>query len=278
MTLRSGAPSDPVACHAPALPRRLSAAYRRTAAQARAAVTAVSLALVSAATAQAECRQALVLALDVSGSVDSREYRMQLDGLAAALDHAEVRQALLAMPQAPVDLAIFEWSAPEYQRHLLPWTSVSSGPVLDGIIARLRGTARAAAPPGTALGTAVRTGAALLADHPGCWIRTLDVSGDGKHNMGPHPETLKPGLQAAGITVNALVIGVDDPRQGDPRADDVAGLGAYFGAYVISGPGAFVETALGFDDYEAAMVRKLLRELEGLSIAHVMPGHSGTGE
>ncbi|MGR3804527.1 MAG: DUF1194 domain-containing protein [Marinibacterium profundimaris] len=230
------------------------------------------------AAATAECRQALVLALDVSGSVDSIEYRMQLDGLAAALNHPEVRRAILAMPQAPVDIAVFEWSAPDYQRHLVPWTSVTSAGALDGIIARLRGTARTAAPPGTALGSAVRIGGAMLDAHPGCWIHTLDVSGDGKHNMGPHPRSLQPWLAARDITVNALVIGVDDPRQGDARQDDVAGLSSYFRAYVIAGPGAFVETALGFADYEAAMVRKLLRELEGLNLATLKPDNPLTGQ
>ena len=107
----------------------------------------------------ADCRQALALALDVSGSVDSREYRMQLDGLAAALNHAEVRAALLALPAAPVDLAIYEWSAPEYQRPLVPWTTISDAAALDRVIGALAGTDRRAAPPGTAIGSAVVSGA-----------------------------------------------------------------------------------------------------------------------
>ncbi|MBB97075.1 MAG: hypothetical protein CML68_21065 [Rhodobacteraceae bacterium] len=227
------------------------------------------------AQAQLSCRHALVLALDVSGSVDSREYQMQIDGLAAALDDPDVRRALLAQPQAPVHLAIFEWSAPEYQRRLVPWTAITGPAMLDGLIATLRATRRAAAPPGTAIGSALAAGAALLDERSQCWKRTMDISGDGKHNMGPHPDTLKAPLQARDLTVNALVIGTDDPRQGDARQDDVAGLSSYFRAYVITGPGAFVETALGFRDYESAMVRKLLRELEGLSLANHVPLEGG---
>jgi len=69
----------------------------------------------------AACRQALVLGLDISGSVDDTEYRQQLDGLAGALAAPAVRAALLAMPGASVDVAVFEWSGPLNQRILLPW-------------------------------------------------------------------------------------------------------------------------------------------------------------
>ena len=66
--------------------------------------------------------------------------------------------------------------------------------------------------------------------------------------------------------------------QDNARLDDTAGLASYFRAFVILGPGAFVETALGFADYEDAMVRKLLRELEGVSVALATPVRSGTGD
>ncbi|MGV6847023.1 MAG: DUF1194 domain-containing protein [Marinibacterium sp.] len=235
----------------------------------RAVWLAAVLALMAAASATAACRQALVLALDVSGSVNAREYRLQLDGLAAALDDPRVRAAILAMPQAPVDLTIFEWSAQDYHRRLLPWTTLSDAAALDSVIVRLRATRRQAAPPGTALGTAILTGTALAGERPGCWKQTVDISGDGKHNNGPHPRSFNPVAQR--VTVNALVIGVGAPRIGDRRQEEIADLAAYFRAYVIRGPGAFVETALGFENFEAAMVRKLLRELEGLTLSQWTP-------
>ena len=70
-------------------------------------------------TAEANCRQALALGLDVSGSVDAREYRLQLDGLAAAFGSAEVRAALLVLPSRPVEVLIFEWSGPTDQALVL---------------------------------------------------------------------------------------------------------------------------------------------------------------
>ncbi|WP_171178478.1 DUF1194 domain-containing protein [Ruegeria sp. HKCCD8929] len=215
----------------------------------------------------AQCRQALALGLDVSGSVDSTEYRLQIGGLANALRHPDVERALLGTPGVPVRLAVFEWSEPGYQRLLLDWTEIRDAATLAGIAADLAATARQPAPNGTAVGAAMLYGADLLARQSGCWKRTLDLSGDGKHNMGPHPRDIREALEPSGVTINGLVIGADDPHGGDKRQMQIGELSAYYKAWVILGPDAFVEVALGFEDYEAAMVRKLRRELEGLVLS-----------
>lgn len=214
--------------------------------------------------AGAACRQALALGLDVSGSVDAREYRLQMDGLAAALDSGRVRQALLQMPSAPVHLLIYEWSGPEDPAVILPWTPIVNAPALDAVIGQLRGTERRQASPGTALGLAMREGVRHLSSRRDCWKLTLDVSGDGKSNLGPRPVDVKPEIEPTGITINALVIGADAPSIGDLRQAEISGLAAYFQSNVIVGADSFVETALGFDDYADAMARKLERELETL--------------
>ena len=226
---------------------------------------------------QAACRQALVLALDVSGSVDALEYRLQLDGVAAALDDAEVRAAILAQPDAPVDLAVFEWSEPTHLALLVGWTTLSDAAVLDAVSARLRATERRPAPPGTALGHAMRHGLALLDQRGACWKRTLDVSGDGQRNIGPHPRDVKPALAAAGVTVNALALGADNPDIGDTRQVEIAELSSYFRANVIVGPDAFVQTAVGYGDYAEAMRRKLLRELETFAFSRAAPDPTNPG-
>ncbi len=215
----------------------------------------------------APCRQALALALDVSGSVDAREYRLQIDGLAAALNNRAVRDALLASPDAPVRVMVYEWSGPSDQMIIAPWTPIDDGATLDGFIETLRQTIRRDATPGTALGVAMGDGAAYLGQQGDCWKHTLDISGDGKSNLGPRPREVKQQLTGQAITVNALVIGADSPRFGDQRQAEIGELSSYFRAEVIVGPDAFVETALGFDDYEAAMTRKLLRELEILAVS-----------
>ena len=218
--------------------------------------------------AGAACRQALALGLDVSGSVDAREYRLQLGGLAAALDSTPVRAALLARPDTPVELLVYEWSGPQDQRILVPWTRVTGVLPLDTVITTLQTTLRhAEAAPGTALGVAMAYGAQQLATRASCWRKTLDISGDGKSNLGPRPRSIKPRLATSSLTINALVIGADDPATGDARQGEIAELSAYFSAEVILGPDAFVETALGFEDYTAAMTRKLLRELDGLVVS-----------
>lgn len=215
-------------------------------------------------TSDAACRQALALGLDVSGSVDAREYRLQMNGLAAALDSPKVRQALMVLPDTPVHLLVYEWSGPEDPTVILPWTAVTGPQVLNGIIGQLRAVERRESTPGTALGLAMREGVAHLSERTECWKLTLDLSGDGKSNLGPRPVDVKREIEPTGITVNALVIGVDSPALGDIRQAEISGLSAYFQANVIVGSDSFVETALGFEDYAEAMARKLERELETL--------------
>lgn len=208
--------------------------------------------------AAAACRQALVLALDVSGSVDAIEYNLQINGVADALTDPDVVAALLALPDAPVHLAIFEWSSAAYQSVILDWTALESPERIAAVAERLRRWPRKAAPEATGLGAALRFAARMLREGPLCWKRVVDVSGDGKNNDWPRPELVHGGGELAGATVNGLVVG--QMRNDDARVG-VAELSAYFKARVIHGPLAFVEVALGYADYAAAMRRKLLKEL-----------------
>ena len=224
-----------------------------------------------ASQATAECRQALALGLDVSGSVDAREYRLQLDGLAGALTSAPVRAALLDPALPPVRLAVFEWSGRESQRLIRDWTVIASEADLVALAAGLTATQRQLTDTETGLGPALAYGGALLDRSGPCFSRTLDISGDGKANHGPRPNTVKLALD---ITVNGLVIGADAPRVGDLRQMEVAEISSYYRAMVIRGPGAFVEVALGFEGYQEAMTRKLIRELRVLAIG-VAPQGAG---
>lgn len=221
-------------------------------------VTAAVLAgMVCAGSAQA-CRQALALGLDVSGSVDSAEYRLQLDGLADALNSAKVRAVLLDRPDDPVRIAVFEWSGPAAQTVIVPWTDVSDVGGLAAVDAQLRLHQRSPASPTTAIGAAMQAGFVLLGQQEACEKRTLDISGDGESNTGPRPQDIGRG---DGFIVNGLTIGTAD-------ADELA---TYYRNYVIRGSAAFVETAQGFNDYAAAMERKLLRELRDVVVGAVTP-------
>lgn len=220
--------------------------------------------------AEPACRQALALGLDVSGSVDEEEYRLQLDGLAAALRAPQVQEAFLAMPQAPVELAIFEWSGLNQHRLLVDWTPIADVETLGRISARLRGTFGSYTDPSTAIGAAMVYGAGLLDQRRDCWQHTLDISGDGPANIGPDPGLI-PEAVVGHITINGLVIIPASRANTTKNLRNVKTLFEYYEAQVIRGPGAFVEAADDFEDFENAMTRKLLRELAGLSLSQVSP-------
>lgn len=221
------------------------------------------------AAAQPLCRQALALGLDVSGSVDSREYRLQLDGLATALGDPDVTAALLAQPGLPVRLAVYEWSEPGDERLVLPWTDINTPSDIAFVQSRLDTTQRADMGPSTGIGSALRTGFALLAQQDSCWVRTLDISGDGKGNTGQLPQDVTD--MPPGVTVNALVIGVDGSVTATNRNLQIGELTAYYKTNVLRGADAFVETALSFDAYAEAMRRKLLRELATIVLGDIPP-------
>ncbi|WP_245794353.1 DUF1194 domain-containing protein [Vannielia litorea] len=224
--------------------------------------------LAAPAGAQDSCRQALALGLDVSGSVDLDEYRLQLDGLAAALTDPEVASALLTGTHRPVVLAVYEWSDESFQRLLIDWIAITSPEVLAGVAGRLRETPRQPAPQTTAIGAAMLYGAQLIARAPACPKRTIDLSGDGKSNSGPRPQDVRATPALAGIVVNGLTIGSAPADHADPS---LAELSAYYKAQVIHGAGAFVMTAETFDGFAEAMARKLLKELEGAPMTGI-PG------
>lgn len=212
------------------------------------------------------CRQALALALDVSGSVDMREYRMQLDGLATALEDPEVAEVLLATPGVPVWLAVFEWSGRDSQRLILDWRPLNSADALGQSVAALRGWRRQRSTAFTGLGAAMEFGAALLGAAPLCGQYTLDISGDGMNNEWPRPRVVKNSGVLNGLTINGLVIGDDMNLPEGVRPGKTEELTTYFQQVIIQGPDAFVEVAFGYGDYAEAMKRKLLREIATLAV------------
>ena len=115
-----------------------------------------------------------------------------------------------------------------------------------------------------------------MATRGACQKHTLDISGDGISNFGPRPRDIRDRLQAQPLgpqelIINGLVIGAEDPALGDSQQGEVGALASYYRAEVMLGPGAFVETAEGFEDYARAMTRKLLREVEGRVYSNLIP-------
>ncbi len=221
----------------------------------------------------ANCRQALALGLDISGSVDQREYRLQLDGLAAALLDPSVQNAFLAMPDANVRVFVYEWAGQETQRQIIGWTEISHQADLFAIAQTLANTKRAPHRPATALGMAMLYGGTALATQPECWRHTLDISGDGGSNDGPRPRDVKSAAVFARVTINALVIGPDVEPYSDITRSQVNEISDYYRSEVILGPDAFVEQAIEFVSYQKAMTRKLLKELQTRAVGNLVPDH-----
>lgn len=221
--------------------------------------------------AAASCRLALAMALDVSGSVDETEYRLQMTGLAAALGDPDVEAALFAIPDTPVALAVYEWSSARYQRIVQDWVLIEDRSVLNAVRQTLATWTREKAPEATGLGAAMVYGKSMLDRGPECWSQTLDVSGDGKNNDWPEPRQVRAEGSLPGFRINALVVARDPDTDGATSLGHAEELSAYFQANVVQGADAFVEIAVGYQDYAAAMRRKLLRELKAQPIG-ALPG------
>lgn len=211
-------------------------------------------ALLAASPATA-CRLALVLAMDVSSSVNAGEDALQRGGLAAALIAPEVQAAFFAAPQ-PVALAVFEWSGRYKQKLLVDWMLIRSADDLLRAAAAIGRSSRSHDDFPTAMGYALGYGAGLFRQGPDCAMRTLDMAGDGINNEGFGPAQAYAAFPFRGVVVNGLVINAAD-------FEGELDLIEFYAREVLRGPGAFLEVAQGFEDYERAMRRKLLRELSG---------------
>ncbi|MBR9841972.1 MAG: DUF1194 domain-containing protein [Rhodobacteraceae bacterium] len=200
-----------------------------------------------------DCRLALALAMDVSSSVNATEDALQRRGLARALLSPDVERAFFISPQ-PVALAVYEWSGRYNQEILLDWTLIETPATLYDVAAILAASKRSTTKFPTALGYALGYGATLFQSAPRCLYNTLDVSGDGKNNEGFGPEEAYNAFDFRDIVVNGLAI---NAAEFEAETD----LLPYYQNEVLHGPGAFLEVANGFEDFERAMQRKLEREL-----------------
>ena len=207
------------------------------------------------AAAQPLCGLSLVLALDVSSSVDAGEFALQTRGLAGALRDPAVRRAIVAA--GGIQATALEWSGRDKQVDIAAWALLAGDDDISAFADRIETHQRAHDEFPTALGYALGHAATRLRKAPlNCARAVIDVSGDGVNNEGFEPQLAYRNFDFANVTVNGLVIRGASP---DPVA--------YYRAEVIHGPGAFVEVARDFRDYEAAMKRKLLREINGANLA-----------
>ncbi|PCJ04515.1 MAG: VWA domain-containing protein [Rhodobacteraceae bacterium] len=203
--------------------------------------------VLGAPVAGAACDLALVLAVDVSGSVDAEEYRIQMDGLAEGLRDGVVAEALV---RGKAQILLMQWSGATRQQVSIPWVEVSDFAVLERLATRIEQVERPWRNYSTAIGEALQRALVQFETVPDCTRRVIDLSGDGTSNEGVLPVELSDAVVQAGVTVNALAIEQSD-----------ADLTSYFYENVIHGDGAFVATAASFTDYPSRIRMKLLREV-----------------
>jgi hypothetical protein len=201
---------------------------------------------------------ALVLAVDVSRSIDEDEAKLQREGYCDAITDPAVLAAIRGGLIGAIGWVYIEWAGIEYQRTVLPWTRIKSE-----ADARIWAEALARAPRASLSWTSI-SGAIIhsrreLAACPfEATRRVIDVSGDGLNNSGPMVEVARDEAVAEGIVINGLPIMNDRPTFGRPPP---ANLDLYFRDHVIGGPGAFYIVAEDFNSFGQAVRRKLIREI-----------------
>jgi len=214
----------------------------------------------------------LVLASDVSRSVDHPKFLLQREGYAAAVSDPQVLDAIRSGPHGKIAMCFVEWSGFGAQKLVIDWS------IMDGAAtARRFGDQLAELPRSFADRTSISGGIEFSAQQfdraPFQGTRqTIDVSGDGTNNAGRDVRLARDEALAKGITINGLVILSD--RQMPWNAEHTnppGGLEKYYRDNVIGGPGAFVLVAEDFQSFGRAIIKKMIAEIATLQIApHVI--------
>jgi len=194
---------------------------------------------------------ALVLAVDCSSSVDAGDFRLQMDGIAAALRNPPLFEAIAAGSCQQIALTLVLWSSRDSQAIAIAWRVLSSRLELEAIAQETENAERRWRPGGTGLAAAVDFSVSLLQTLPiAARRRVIDVSGDGTDNEGGDAARARDGALALGVTINGL-----------PIISGSHELEAYYRDRVIGGPGSFIMPAVNILSFREAMTRKLLREV-----------------
>ncbi len=194
---------------------------------------------------------AIVIALDVSASVDSGEFELMRDGLAAAISSPQVVKAMVSGKHGAVAINVMQWSGFSEQEVKIGWTRLSSESEIHEFAEQIRQTTRRYKGGATDIGGALSFSRELVLALPFQATRTvIDIAGDGPNNVNYSPTIERDKAVKEGITINGLAV-----------VGEVPILVDYFNQFVIGGLDAFVEKAADYDSFERAMRRKLVREI-----------------
>jgi hypothetical protein len=204
----------------------------------------------------------LVLAADVSRSIDSEKFQLQREGYATAISDPRVLEAIRSGRNGRIGLSFVEWSGLTSQRLVVDWTTVSGAESAKSFADRLLEAPRSFADR-TSISAALEFSMMQLARTPfQSSRRTIDVSGDGTNNSGRDVTQARDEAVAQDVTINGLVILSETPLAWNPdHTNPAGGLENYYRNNVIGGPGAFVLAAQGFNSFGEAIVKKMISEV-----------------
>jgi hypothetical protein len=194
---------------------------------------------------------ALVFAVDVSSSIDSSDFTLQMKGIADALRKPDIADAIASGPHGRVAVALVQWSTSQKQALVVPWRALSDAEEITATAREIEHCGRAWMPGGTGMAAGIHFSIEVMSALPfGAERRVIDISGDGAENEGGNVAQARGQALASGIVINGL-----------PIVDGSQVIADYYLRAVIAGRGAFIEPALNVFDFNEAMHRKLLREL-----------------
>ncbi|MEX0695521.1 MAG: DUF1194 domain-containing protein [Rhodospirillales bacterium] len=217
----------------------------------------------------------LVIAVDISGSVDEDEAALQRQGYINAFRDPRVVDAIKHGPNGAIAVTYFEWAGKHHQLTLVDWTLIDSKEAADNFADAL-----AFEPVMVNVWTSI-SGAMLAGEESfrrspfKARRQVIDISGDGANNDGPPVLLAREKALASGMTINGLPIINDKPSLYGRR--QIPNLDYYYTDCVIGGPGAFIIVANGFEDYGRAVRRKLILEIAG-AVPPARPQGSSPGK
>ena len=193
----------------------------------------------------------MVLAVDISSSVDDMEYDLQMTGLAAAFRHPEVHAAIDSLTSGGIAINVVQWSGTWAQSVVVDWAQVTDFEDAKSFADQIEAAPRAFAGGATSISGAIHFGLRELQlnNFVGNHL-VINVMGDGRGNDGPLPTSVRDRALSMDVTINGLAIINEQPF-----------VDAYYEENVIGGLDSFVIHAEDYEDFARAILEKLLREI-----------------
>jgi len=207
----------------------------------------------------------LVMAVDVSRSIDEVEAELQRRGYIEAMTNERVIDAILSGENRRIAVCYLEWAGTHYQETVIDWILIDGPRAAHAFSDKLAESPRTSQS-WTAVGAALAASAQRFQSSPfTSKRRVIDISGDGRTNDGPPAELVRDKLVAEGFVINGLPVMMNRQNYGRPQD---ATLDKYYEENVIGGPGSFMTVAATFEDFGHAVRSKLIREISALDATH----------